>query len=80
MPSESSKVTATAGATPESVRISHNAFPDLLVEGDTLQDAAANLTEFLTRELADTEDESRRDSLRTAIAEVRDFIERPAGG
>jgi hypothetical protein len=43
MTTEPSKVTATAGATPDSVLVSHNDFPHLRAEGDTPEDAAANL-------------------------------------
>lgn len=75
-----SKVIATAGATTDSVQVSHNDFPELRADGDSLEDAAANLVQGLTREINEVEDESRRDSLRRAIAEVQDFIERPAAG
>jgi hypothetical protein len=78
MTTEPSKVTATAGATPDSVRITHGDFPDLRADGDSLDDAAANLIQGLTRELDEVEDDSRRESLRLAVAEVRAFIERPS--
>lgn len=80
MTTEPSKVTATAGATPDSVRVSHNDFPELRADGDSLEDAAANLVQDLTREANDAEDDPRRESLRRAIAEVQAFIERPATG
>ena len=80
MTTEPSKVTATAGATPDSVQVSHNDFPDLRADGDSLEDAAANLVQDLTSAVNDAEDDARRDSLRRAIAEVQAFIERPAAG
>ena len=80
MTTEPSKVTATAGATPDAVRVYHNDFPDLRADGDSLEDAAANLIQGLTRAINDTEDDAHRDSLRQAIAEVQAFIERPAAG
>ena len=80
MATEPSKVTATAGATPDTARVYHNDFPDLLADGDSLEDAAANLVQGLTSALGDTEDEAHRDSLRQAIAEVQAFIERPTAG
>ncbi len=80
MTTEPSKVTATAGATPDSVRIYHNDFPDLRAGGDSVEDAAANLVQGLTRAIDEAEDAVHRDSLRQAIAEVRAFIERPAAG
>jgi len=80
MTTEPSKVTATAGATPDSVRVSHDDFPELRADGDSLEDAAANLVQGLTRAIIDTEDDAHRDSLRQAIAEVRAWIERPAAG
>ena len=80
MTTEPSKVTTTASATPDSVQVSHNDFPDLRADGDSLQDAAANLVRDLTRTLNDTEDDAHRDSLRRAIVDVQAFIERPAAG
>jgi predicted RNase H-like HicB family nuclease len=80
MTTEPSKVTATAGATPDSVLVTHDDFPELQSDGDSLEDAAANLVQGLTRALGDAEDDARRDSLRQAIAEVQAFIERPAAG
>jgi hypothetical protein len=80
MTTEPSKVTATAGATPDSVLVSHNGFPNLRAEGDTPEDAAANLVQGRTRASTDTEDAAHRDALRQAIAEVQAFIERPATG
>jgi hypothetical protein len=80
MTTEPSKVTATAGATTDSVQVSHNDFPELRADGDSLEDAAANLVQGLTRELSEVADESRRDSLLRAIADVQNFIERPASG
>jgi hypothetical protein len=76
MTTKPSKVIATAGATPDSVQVSHADFPELRADGDSLEDAAANLVQGLTRELIDVEDDSRRDSLHNAIAEVQAFIER----
>jgi hypothetical protein len=80
MITETSKVTATAGATPDSVQIYHNDFPSLTADGDSIEDAAANLVGQLSREINDMPDDSRRDTLRQAIAEVQAFIERPAAG
>ena len=77
MTTEPSKVIATAGATPDSVQIYHNDFPNLRADGDSVEDAAANLVLDLTRELYDAADDLLRDSLRRAIAEVQAFIERP---
>ena len=57
MTTEPSKLTATAGATPDSVQLFHNDFPDFRADGDSLQDAAANLVQDLTRELSEVEDE-----------------------
>lgn len=76
MTTEPGAVTATAGATPDSVRVQHRDFPHLLAEGDSLEDAAANLVQDLTRTLADAADDQARDALRRAIAEVQAFIER----
>lgn len=80
MSTKPSKVIATAGATPDSVLVSHTAFPDIQADGDSLEDAAANLVQDLTREVGEVDDESRRDTLLRAIADVHDFIERPATG
>jgi hypothetical protein len=80
MTTEPSKVIATAGATPDSVQVYHNDFPNLRADGDSLEDAAANLVQGLTREINDAADDPRRDSLRRAIAEVQAFIERPEAG
>lgn len=80
MTTEPSKVTATAGATTDSVQVSHNDFPGFPADGDSIENAAANLVQALTRELSEEEDESRRDSLLRALADVRDFVERPASG
>lgn len=77
MSTKPSKVIATAGATPDTVLVSHTAFPAIEADGDSLEDAAANLVQDLTREIGEVEDESRRDSLSQAIADVQDFIERP---
>lgn len=77
---EPSKVVATAGATPDSVQLFHSEFPDFRAAGDSLQDAASNLVQGLTRELNEVEDESLRESLRRAIFDVREFIERPTTG
>lgn len=80
MTTEPSKVVATAGATPDSVQLFHNDFPDFRADGDSLQDAASNLVQGLTRELSEVEDDSIRESLRRAIFDVREFIERPTAG
>jgi predicted RNase H-like HicB family nuclease len=80
MTTEPSKVTATAGPSPDSVRVSHNDFPNLRADGDSVEDAAANLVQVLTRALNDTEDDAHRASLRQAITEVQAFIERPTAG
>ena len=77
MTTEPSKVIATAGATPETVEILHRDFPDLRVDGDSLEDAAANLVQALTLMLNDTEDDQERDALRQAIGEVQAYIEGP---
>ena len=77
MTSKPSKVIATAGATPDSVLISHTAFPDIQADGDSLEDAAANFVQDLTREIGEVDDESRRDSLLRAVADIQDYIERP---
>ena len=80
MATDTSKVTATAGASPETVLVYHNDFPDLRADGDSLEDAAANLVQDLTRAAADAEDDDVRSSLHRAIADVQAFIERrPAG-
>jgi hypothetical protein len=76
MTTEPSKVTATAGAAPESVRVYPSDFPVLQADGNSLQDAA-NLVQDLTRASNDTEDDAHRDSLRQAVADVQAFIERP---
>jgi len=72
-----SKVIATAGATPDSVQVYHKDFPHLRVDGDSIEDAAANLVQGLTSEINDVVDDPRRDLLRRAIREVQAFIERP---
>ncbi len=77
MTTEPSKVTATAGATADSVLVYHNDFPDLRADGYSLEDAAANLVQDLTRVINDTEDDAHRADLRQAIADVQAFIERP---
>ena len=41
--------------------------PDFRADGDSLQDAASNLVQGLTRELNEVEDESARESLRRAV-------------
>lgn len=80
MTTEPSKVTATIGPTPDTVQVTHRDFPDLWAEGDSIEDAAANLVQSLTREINEVGDDSRRDSLRQAVAEVQAFIERPEAG
>lgn len=77
MATKPSKVIATVGATADSVRISHTDFPDYQVEGDSIEDAAANLVQGLTRDLSEEESDTRRAALHQAIAEVQAFIERP---
>ncbi len=80
MTTKPSKVIATAGATPDSVVVTHNDFPDFRADGDSIENAAANLVQSLTRELTEVEDESVRETLRRAITDVRDFLERPTVG
>ncbi len=80
MTTEPSKVVATAGATPGSVQLFHNDFPDFRADGDSLQEAASSLVQGLMRELNEVEDDSLRESLRRAIFDVREFIERPTAG
>jgi hypothetical protein len=74
MSTEPSKVTATAGATPDSVQLFHNDFPDLQADGDSLEDAAENLVRRMTLEISEVEDDSMRDALRRAVVEVQAFI------
>lgn len=78
MRTEPSKVTATAGPSPDTIRIQHNDFPGLATDGDSLEDAAANLVQALTSAIGETEDGPHRESLRQAVAEVQAFIENPA--
>jgi hypothetical protein len=77
MTTEPSKVTATVGATPDSVQVSHNDFPDIQADGDSIEDAADNLVRLLTYEISEVEDDTVRDSLRQAVAEVQAFIGPP---
>ena len=77
MTTKPSKVTATVGATPDSVQVSHNDFPDIQADGDSIEDAADNLVRLLTHEISEVEDDTVRDSLRQAVAEVQAFIGPP---
>ena len=77
MATEQSRVIVTTGATAQAVLIHHRDFPEIRAEGTSVPDAAANLSNHLTRALDSALTKWRRDAIQQAIDEVRAFAANP---
>jgi len=68
MSTKPSKVTATVGATPDTVQITHSNYPDFRADGDSLEDAADNLNRHVDIRLrGDPRYSAYLDRLRAAV-------------
>jgi hypothetical protein len=69
-----SQVIVTTGFTPQAVQVYHRVIPELHVDGESPEIAAANLAQALAREIEGLADQDRREMFQRALADVRAFI------
>jgi hypothetical protein len=68
------QVIVTTGFTPQAVQVHHRVIPELHAEGETPENAAANLAQELAREIEGVTDEDRRRMFQVALSDVEAFI------
>ena len=73
MSTDQDRVIVTTGTTAQAVLVHHRDFPEIRAEGETVEAAATNLTNQLTRALDSALTKWRRDAIEQAIVEVKAF-------
>ncbi|CAN5891247.1 hypothetical protein BH23PLA1_BH23PLA1_09890 [soil metagenome] len=74
MDSEPTSVIVSTGATAHTAVVHHRNFPEIRAEGESPQDAAAQLVNHLTRALDTALTDWRRDHIEKAIADVQLYL------
>jgi hypothetical protein len=72
MPADAKRVVVSTGQTTQ-YGAHHHDYPELRAEGESAEDAVANLVVDLEREIEAAADELHREPLRRALADARAF-------
>jgi hypothetical protein len=75
METDSKQVIVSSGATSQATQIHHRDFPEIRAHGESEREAAEQLVNQLTRALDSALTTWRRQTIETAIADVRAFLE-----
>ena len=75
MPNETSARIVVENTTANQIRVFHRDFPEIRAEGPNAQDAAAQLSNELTRALDSALTTWRRETLDKAVADVQAFVD-----
>ena len=67
-------VLVAEGGTDNAFQAHHSAIPELHAHGETPESAAVNLEQAMTRQVEDTVDQCRRETIERALSDVREFI------